>query len=99
MAPVVEHQNSKIDRSETSDAFKLTVRSMVRDESLIMADIIWYANKPNEHQCLVNWEIYGGSSILGNLLTDTHEAELSLWPNSKYQIQVTCKNKVSLLSL
>lgn len=67
---------------------------MVRDGSLTMADVIWYTYDPGEHQCLITWEVFGGG-IMGNLLTDTHEAELSLWPDSRYHIQVTCKNKVS----
>lgn len=69
---------------------------MIRDKSLTMADIAWYTDDPAEqHQCLVTWEIFS-SGIIGNLLTDTHEAELSLWPDSKYHIQVTCKNKVNI---
>ncbi|XP_055297537.1 uncharacterized protein LOC129566045 isoform X2 [Sitodiplosis mosellana] len=91
-ASVVETQSTELEKSEASDVFELSVRSMVRDKSLTMADIAWYANDPAQHQCLVTWEIFGGG-IMGNLLTDTHEAELSLWPDSKYHIQVTCKNK------
>lgn len=68
---------------------------MIRDGSLTMADVVWYAHDPGEHQCLITWEIFGGG-IMGNLLTDTHEAELSLWPDSRYHIQVTCKNKVCI---
>lgn len=93
MASVVDHQSQKADSSDASDKFELSVRSMQRDKSLTMANIEWYANDPAHHQCLVTWEIFGGG-IMGNLLTDTHEAELSLWPDSKYNIQVTCKNKV-----
>lgn len=91
----MEHQSTELEKSEASDVFELTVRSMVRDKSLTMADIVWYANEPAQHQCLVTWEIFGGG-IMGNLLTDTHEAELSLWPNQKYHLQVTCKNKVNV---
>lgn len=89
----MDHQSTKADSSDASDKFELSVRSMQRDKSLTMANIEWYANDPAQHQCLVSWEIFGGG-IMGNLLTDTHEAELSLWPDSKYNIQVTCKNKV-----
>lgn len=80
---------------------------MVRDGSLTMADIVWTLpdnddphqqqhdihNQQSNNQCLVSWEVFGGG-IMGNLLTDTPEAQLSLWPDSKYHIQVTCKNKV-----
>lgn len=90
----MEHQSLEMGKSDASDVFELSVRSMVRDKSLTMADIAWYANDQAQHQCLVTWEIFGGG-IMGNLLTDTHEAELSLWSDSKYHIQVTCKNKVS----
>ncbi|XP_055614735.1 uncharacterized protein LOC129761057 [Uranotaenia lowii] len=44
------------------------------------------------HQCLVSWEISGGG-LTGNLLTETAKAELSLWPNTKYHVHVTCRNK------
>lgn len=91
---MVEHQNSEWEKSDASDEFGLTVRSMVRDNSLIMVDVAWYDGSLEQHQCLITWEIFGGG-ITGNLLTDTHEAELSLWPDSKYHIQVTCKNKVT----
>lgn len=85
--------------SQTSDdVIELSIRSMIRDGSLTMADVVWYAYDPGEHQCLITWEIFGGG-IMGNLLTDTHEAELSLWPDSRYHIQVTCKNKVSIIKI
>ncbi|XP_052862982.1 uncharacterized protein LOC128269643 [Anopheles cruzii] len=44
------------------------------------------------HQCLVSWEILGGG-LTGNLLTETFKVELSLWPNTKYHVHVTCRNK------
>lgn len=75
---------------------------MIRDGSLTMADIVWtlpdthhQEHQQSDNQCLVTWEVYGGG-IMGNLLTDTPEAQLSLWPDSKYHVQVTCKNKVCL---
>ncbi|XP_062537435.1 uncharacterized protein LOC134205832 [Armigeres subalbatus] len=46
------------------------------------------------HQCLVSWEISGGG-LTGNLLTETAKVELSLWPNTKYHVHVTCRNKES----
>ncbi|XP_049538224.1 transmembrane protein fend-like [Anopheles darlingi] len=46
------------------------------------------------HQCLVSWEISGGG-LTGNLLTETFKVELSLWPNTKYHVHVTCRNKVT----
>ncbi|EDS27278.1 conserved hypothetical protein [Culex quinquefasciatus] len=46
------------------------------------------------HQCLVSWEISGGG-LTGNLLTETAKVELSLWPNTKYHVHVTCRNKLS----
>lgn len=75
-----------------SDTIELNVHSMYRDGSLVMADIVWNL-KYEPIQCLVTWETFGGG-IMGNLLTDTAEAQLSLWPDSKYHLQVTCKNKV-----
>lgn len=66
---------------------------MIRDGSLTSVDIIWKSeNVPS--QCLVTWEVFGGG-LTGNLLTDTQEVQLTLWNDSVYLIQVTCKNKVS----
>ncbi|XP_037029389.1 uncharacterized protein LOC119069436 [Bradysia coprophila] len=75
------------------DAIKVHIHSMIRDGSLTSADITWTSvNEPS--QCLVTWEVSGGG-LMGNLLTDTPDAQLSLWPDTKYRMQVTCKNKVT----
>lgn len=66
---------------------------MVRDGSLTSADITW-ASFDEPSQCLVTWEVSGGG-LMGNLLTDTPDAQLSLWPDTMYRVQVTCKNKVT----
>lgn len=74
------------------DAIELNIHSMVREGSLTSADMTWTStNVPS--QCLVTWEVSGGG-LMGNLLTDTPDAQLSLWPDTKYRVQVTCKNKV-----
>lgn len=66
---------------------------MVRDNSLVSTNIAWAAtNSPSD--CLVTWEVSGGG-LIGNLLTQSSNVELSLWPQTTYRIQVTCKNKVS----
>lgn len=86
---------NKVNKSQL-DVIKLKILSMVRDGSLTSADIAWKSiNIPS--QCLVTWEISGGG-LMGNLLTDTPEVQLSLWPDSKYRVQVTCKNKVSCIT-
>lgn len=36
-----------------------------------------------------------GGGLMGSLFTETSDVELSLWPETKYNVQVTCKNKVS----
>lgn len=75
------------------DTWSLAVQSMVRDNSLVSTNIAWTAtNSPSD--CLVTWEVSGGG-LIGNLLTQSSNVELSLWPETKYRIQVTCKNKVS----
>lgn len=81
---------------QTIDMIELKILSMVRDGALTSAHITWKSSLGSPSQCLVTWEVYGGG-IMGNLLTDTPEAELSLWSDSKYHIQVTCKNKVSIV--
>lgn len=68
---------------------------MVRQGSLVSTDVAWpRLDKPS--QCLVTWEVDGGG-LMGNLLTDSTAVELSLWPETKYRVEVTCKNKVSHL--
>lgn len=75
----------------------LSVTSMVRDGSLVSANVAWHAEPlapKGPSDCLVTWEVSGGG-LIGNLLTQTSFVELSLWPDTKYRVQVTCKNKVS----
>ncbi|XP_037029419.1 transmembrane protein fend-like isoform X2 [Bradysia coprophila] len=71
--------------------WSLGVTSMVRENSLVSANIAWESqNSPSD--CLVTWEVSGGG-LIGNLLTQSSNVELSLWPDTKYRVQVTCKNK------
>lgn len=75
----------------------LSVTSMVRDGSLVAANVAWHAEPlapKTPSDCLVTWEVSGGG-LIGNLLTQTSFVELSLWPDTKYRVQVTCKTKVS----
>lgn len=69
--------------------------AMIRQGSLVSADIAW-PSMDVPSQCLVTWEVFGGG-LMGNLLTDSSTVQLSLWPETKYRVQVTCKNKVSLI--
>lgn len=74
---------------------------MVRDGALTRVEVVWpssssSANTPS--QCLVTWEIAGGG-LMGNLLTDTQDVQLTLWPDSRYRLQVTCKNKVIFIDI
>lgn len=67
--------------------------SMLQQDSLVLVDIAWDSlNTPN--QCLISWEVSGGG-LMGNLLTESSIVQLSLWPDTKYRVKVTCKNKVS----
>lgn len=66
---------------------------MLQQGALVLVDVAWAPlNMPN--QCLVTWEVSGGG-LMGNLLTESSSVQLSLWPDTKYRVQVTCKNKVS----
>lgn len=68
---------------------------MERRENLVMTNITWDADiTTKSKQCLVTWEVYGGG-LMGNLLTDCCLVELSLWPDTRYNVHVTCKTKVS----
>lgn len=82
---------SKINTS-ILDTWQIRLNSMLRQGSLVSADIAWRTiNGPS--QCLVTWEVSGGG-LMGNLLTDSSSVELSLWPKTQYRVQVTCRNKV-----
>ncbi|XP_055526315.1 transmembrane protein fend-like isoform X2 [Wyeomyia smithii] len=87
--------------SSDSDNHRLSLvlLQMIRNESLVTADVAWVA-VPNDRritsglqqQCLVTWEVAGGG-LMGNLLTESSSAQLSLWPETNYRVQVTCRNK------
>lgn len=78
---------------DTVKPWPLRVATMVKQEFLVATHIAWEPSN-NLVNCLVTWEVYGGG-LMGNLLTDTSNVELSLWPDTKYRVEVTCKNKVS----
>lgn len=67
---------------------------MIKQEFLVATHLAW---EPTDQltNCLVTWEVFGGG-LMGNLLTDSANIELSLWPETKYIVQVTCKNQVSI---
>lgn len=84
-------QNTKINTN--LNTWPLRTVSMVRNESLVTADVAWQLlNTPCQY--LVTWEISGGG-LKGNLITETPSVQLSLWPETVYRVQVTCRNKVS----
>lgn len=88
----VSPPSNKINTS-IQETWPLRVISLIRQGSLVSSDLAWpEAKEPT--QCLVTWEVAGGG-LMGNLLTDSAGVELSLWPETKYRVQVTCKNKVS----
>ncbi|GAB0092204.1 uncharacterized protein DMENIID0001_071920 [Sergentomyia squamirostris] len=81
---------SKINTS-IQEAWPLRIIAMIRQGSLVSADVAW-PTMSSPSQCLVTWEVSGGG-LMGNLLTDSSSVQLSLWPETKYRVQVTCKNK------
>ncbi|XP_054730692.1 uncharacterized protein LOC129239306 isoform X1 [Anastrepha obliqua] len=73
--------------------FPLNINSALRQDSLVLTTIAWDQAITNaSKQCLVTWEVSGGG-LMGNLLTDSSTVELSLWPDTVYHVQVTCKHK------
>lgn len=84
---------SKINTS-IQEAWPLRIITMIRQGSLVSADVAW-PTMSSPSQCLVTWEVSGGG-LMGNLLTDSSSVQLSLWPETKYRVQVTCKNKVNI---
>ncbi|XP_039962175.1 uncharacterized protein LOC120775870 isoform X2 [Bactrocera tryoni] len=73
--------------------FPLNVNSALHQGSLVLTTIAWDQAITNaSKQCLVTWEVSGGG-LMGNLLTDSSTVELSLWPETVYHVQVTCKHK------
>lgn len=85
-------QSSKINKP-IQETWTLHTVSMLQQDSLVLVDIAWDAlNTPN--QCLISWEVSGGG-LMGNLLTESSNVQLSLWPDTKYRVKVTCKNKLT----
>ncbi|XP_075154636.1 uncharacterized protein LOC142228175 isoform X2 [Haematobia irritans] len=83
---------SKISKS-IRETWSLHTVSMVQQDSLVLVDVAW-DQMSVPYQCLVTWEVSGGG-LMGNLLTESFSVQLSLWPDTKYRVQVTCKNKLS----
>uniref|UniRef100_A0A1A9WZ69 Uncharacterized protein n=1 Tax=Glossina brevipalpis TaxID=37001 RepID=A0A1A9WZ69_9MUSC len=83
---------AKISKS-IRETWSLHTVSMLQQDSLVLVDVAWEPlSLPN--QCLVTWEVSGGG-LMGNLLTESFNVQLSLWPDTKYRVQVTCKNKLT----
>ncbi|XP_021697469.1 transmembrane protein fend [Aedes aegypti] len=84
----------------------LVLLQMIRNESLVTADVAWVnaadsrssanhshqQHQQQQQQCLVTWEVSGGG-LMGNLLTESSTVQLSLWPETNYRVQVTCRSK------
>ncbi|KAM7349842.1 uncharacterized protein ACRADG_008614 isoform 2-T2 [Cochliomyia hominivorax] len=75
------------------ETWSLHTVSMVQQDSLVLVDVAW-EQLSVPYQCLVTWEVSGGG-LMGNLLTESFNVQLSLWPDTKYRVQVTCKNKLT----
>ncbi|XP_037932001.1 uncharacterized protein LOC119666794 [Teleopsis dalmanni] len=75
------------------ETWSLHTVSMLQQDSLVLVDVAW-APLSTPNQCLVTWEVSGGG-LMGNLLTESYNVQLSLWPDTKYRVQVTCKNKLT----
>lgn len=73
------------------------IRNIVATAHATQADMLATSSSSAWHRsgghCLVTWDVLGGG-LMGNLLTDVPEVQLSLWPQTVYHIQVTCKCKV-----
>lgn len=85
----MEQQNGEYPMS-----WHVKIMSLIRQASIVTADLQWQ-QFDYPAQCLVTWEVSGGG-LMGNLLTDSTTVQLSLWPHTVYEIEVTCKNKVSV---
>ncbi|XP_068159262.1 transmembrane protein fend [Drosophila tropicalis] len=82
-------------QQQLATPFQLSIHHAVRRGALVLTDVRWDEKIANaSRQCLITWEVSGGG-LMGNLLTDTARAELSLWPDTEYNIQVTCKHKLT----
>lgn len=84
---------AKINTSTFND-WPIQTILMIKKGSLVSAYVTWPKINDSSH-CLVTWEVSGGG-LMGTLLTDTSGVQLSLCPDTKYKIEVTCKNLVSL---
>uniref|UniRef100_A0A1I8MC88 Fibronectin type-III domain-containing protein n=1 Tax=Musca domestica TaxID=7370 RepID=A0A1I8MC88_MUSDO len=87
------HRDQSKATSSIRETWSLRTVSMVQHDSLVLVDVAWEQSS-TPFQCLVTWEVSGGG-LMGNLLTESFGVQLSLWPDTKYRVQVTCKNKRS----
>lgn len=96
--------DQKLEASTTKpipETWPLNAVSILQQDTLVLVHIAFnpeFRDYNQPHQCLVTWEVSGGG-LMGNLLTEGWNVELSLWPETKYRVQVTCKNRVSIIGL
>jgi hypothetical protein len=87
--------SSSAENGATDNMFSSTSKILQAISQQIQSSNSQSANTPaNNIQCLVTWEISGGG-LMGNLLTESSNVQLSLWPDTNYHVRVTCRNKVS----
>ncbi|XP_050717243.1 uncharacterized protein LOC126998981 isoform X2 [Eriocheir sinensis] len=82
------------DRAESNDidvgdegAWPLLHEAEVEASGLVAAKVWWPPLSPRGADYLVTWEVEGGG-LKGHLYTDLPEVDLTLWPETVYQVQV-----------
>ncbi|XP_062537447.1 transmembrane protein fend-like [Armigeres subalbatus] len=100
-------ENLSPSNKDSTHRLSLVLLQMTRNESLVTADVAWVnaadsrsrsnhsqqqQQSQEQQQCLVTWEVSGGG-LMGNLLTESSTVQLSLWAETNYRVQVTCRSK------
>lgn len=83
-----------LDRLHTNDidigsegVWALRHKAEVESSGLVAVRVWWPSVRSRGTDYLVTWEVDGGG-LKGHLYTDLTEVDLTLWPNTVYQVQV-----------
>lgn len=80
-------ESNGIDVDGGEEAWPLLHEAEVEASGLVAARVWWPPLSPRGADYLVTWEVEGGG-LKGHLYTDLPEVDLTLWPETVYQVQV-----------
>lgn len=80
-------ESNGIDVGASEEAWPLLHEAEVEASGLVAARVWWPPLSPRGADYLVTWEVEGGG-LKGHLYTDLPEVDLTLWPETVYQVHV-----------